>query len=294
MTAGIPLKNQQLISQLYVKPNKEKITPSYINSILVPNYLHQADVLYLPEDPSGYKYLLTVIDVHNSLCGAFPLKNMTAPTIIDGLENIYKLRLLSFPTILQVDNQFDNQSINTWAKRRNVRLKFIVPHRHRQNAHVERLNQEFGEIFFKIMLDKEITNGVRNTEWVRYYRDVVDYHNNKILPRLPPDRKKPIRNPNDIEIKFNRNSNYIIKSGTVVRRLLDAPVEYLGNRLQGKFRKTDIRWSKDFYRVIDVITVPRNPPLYQIMNITENKLVRALFTNEQLQIVPRNSLPNNI
>ena len=44
--------------------------------------------------------------------------------------------------------------------------------------------------------------------------------------------------------------------------------------------------STELYRVIDVITVPRNPPLYQIRNITTNQLVKALFTNEQLQIVP--------
>ena len=90
------------------------------------------------------------------------------------------------------------------------------------------------------MLDKEITSGVRNTEWVKYVKTIVDYHNT-ILPRLSRDRKRPMRNPNDIAIRFNRNSNYLIKSGTVVRRLLDAPVEFLGNRLQGKFRKTDIR-----------------------------------------------------
>jgi len=284
MTAGIPLINQQLIDQLYKASKKERIFPSYKNSILSPNYLHQADVLYLPEDPSGHKYLLTVIDVHNSLAGAYPLKNMNSSSIIDGFENIYGSNLLSYPKVLQVDNQFDNKIIRKWTQDRVIRLKVNLPYRHRQNAYVERLNQKLGEILFKVMLDREITTGIQNKEWVRYYRTIIDYHNNRIIPTLTPQRRRPLRNQEDTAIKFSRDSNYIIRNGTIVRRLLDSPVEYLGNRLHGKFRKTDIRWSKEHYRVIGSIMVPGNPPLYKIVD-ADDQPVRALFTNEQLQIV---------
>jgi len=286
MTAGIPLRNQQLIDQLYHPPTKERIFPSYRNSIISPNYLHQADVLYLPEDPSGYKYLLTVIDVHNSLAGAYPLKDMNSSTIINGFEEIYGTyhRLLSYPKVLQVDNQFDNRFIQKWARDRVIRLKVNLPYRSRQNAHVERLNQEIGEILFKIMLDEEISTGRQSKEWVRYYQTIIDYHNNIIIPTLTRG-KRPMRNPEDTVIKFNKKSKYIIRNGSVVRRLLDSPVEYLGNRLSGRFRKTDIKWSKELYIVIETIMIPGNPPLYKIMSQTDRQPVRALFTNEQLQIV---------
>lgn len=287
MTAGIPLRNQDLIDQLYHQPTKERITPSYKHSILIPNYLHQADILYLPEDPTGYKYLLTLIDVHNSLAGAYPLKDMDSKTIINGFEEIYGTyhRLLSYPKVLQVDNQFKNRLFQNWARDRVIRLKVNLPYRSRQNAHIERLNQEIGEILFKIMLDEEITTGRQSKTWIPYYRAIINYHNNRIIETLGPRRERLNIDTTRTAIRFNKDSKYLIKNGTIVRRLLDSPVEYLGKRLHGKFRKTDMKWSRELYTVIETIAIPGNPPLYKIMNITTRLPVRALFTNEQLQII---------
>ena len=283
MTQDIPLRNQRLINQFLQTPRTERIHPSYRNSIMIPDYLHQADILYLPTD-SGYKYLLTLIDVHNSLAGAYPLKNMDSSSLIDALEHVYRIfsDYLRYPKVLQVDNQFNIRPIITWANNNGIKIKPTLPYRHRQNAYVERFNQQMGHVLFKIMLDKEITTNQVSTEWVRYVHALITSHNDKILERLTNRKRpsEPIR-----PIRFNRNSNYIIRNGTFVRRILDYPVDYFGKKLHGDFRKTDIRWSRDLYRVVDTIMVPGNPPLYKIID-SDSKPVKALYTNEQLQIVP--------
>ena len=168
------LANRELINQLYKRPIKESKFPSYRNGIMVPNFLHQVDVLYLPTDPSGFKYLLTIIDVHNSLVGAYPMKFMKTESIIRALNHIYEnSRYLRYPKILQGDNQFKIKEIKEWAKEKKVQMKFTLPNRHRQNAHVERFNQEIGLDLFKLMLDKEITTGRTSKEWVKFMMELL-------------------------------------------------------------------------------------------------------------------------
>jgi len=128
------------------------------------------------------------------------------------------------------------------------------------------------------MLDREITSGKPNTVWVKHVEKLVKTYNDR--------RDTSIRElPTDTEVKFNTKSQYIIANGTRVRRKLDAPIDYFGERLHGRFRKTDIRWSKELYIVVESILVPGNPPLYKIANFKTKDIVNALYTNEQLQIV---------
>jgi hypothetical protein len=199
-------RNKEIVGQLMKKPMKEHIYPSWKNSIMEPNYLHQVDILYLPTDPSGYKYLLTIIDVHNSLVGAYPLKFMSTTSIINGLNKIYdNSDYLDYPKILQGDNQFKNKFIKNWANDNDITMKFTLPDRHRQNGHVERFNQEMGEMLFKIMLDKEISTGKVSKEWVKYYGLIVNGHNNRVLEGLYRTTLKRTNINTNPEVKFNKN-----------------------------------------------------------------------------------------
>ena len=54
--------------------DKQDDIPHIKINITDPNYLQQADILYLPTSQFGYKYALVVVDVATSKMDAIPLK----------------------------------------------------------------------------------------------------------------------------------------------------------------------------------------------------------------------------
>ena len=87
------------------KGDKKDDIPQIKNNISDPNYLQQADILYLPTSQFAYKYALVVVDVATSKMDAIPLKNKTPQDIITALKKVYITHnILEFPYILQFDN----------------------------------------------------------------------------------------------------------------------------------------------------------------------------------------------
>ena len=59
----------------------------------------------------------------------------------------------------------------------------------------------------------------------------------------------------------DKNTCNIYDIGTKVRVKLDNPI---GNKLHGKFRNSDIRFSKEVHTITDIILSPHQPPLYEL------------------------------
>lgn len=55
--------------------------------VAAPDAVHQADVLFLPND-DGYKYLLVVVDVATRLTDAYPMKFKNQQSVIKGFTNL--------------------------------------------------------------------------------------------------------------------------------------------------------------------------------------------------------------
>ena len=67
------------------------------------NQMHQADLLYLPDDnQSTYKYALNVIDVASCLKASRPLKTRKASKVAEMLRSIYKKSPLRYPNKFHV------------------------------------------------------------------------------------------------------------------------------------------------------------------------------------------------
>lgn len=278
------LKNKELIKQLYKKPPQEKTYPHI--QILAPNILQEIDVLYLQEDPKGFKYLLTIIDVHNSLCGAYALKTLTMKEIIPKLQEIYDNSMyLSYPRCLQGDSEFNTREMKKWCKDRDINLKITEPGESRQNAHIERLNQTLGELLWVIEVDAEIESGKPNTEWHKYYKDLINELNERRAKQLDKNYQRPEREMKDEPI-IDKNNNYIIENGTKVRMKLEYPETIHGEKLNGVFRKTDHRWRyTPTYEVVESYLMPNNPILYKIKNTKTGKILREKYTAQRLQII---------
>jgi hypothetical protein len=276
------LKHEKEIKKMYQQPKKEKVFP-HLN-ILMPNTFHEIDVLYFTND-DGYKYILTIIDVHNSLCDARALQNNNMEDILHALQDIYdKSPYFLYPEILQADGQFNNREMKKWCKEREIKLKITEPYMSRQNAHIERLNQTLGTILWKRQVDRELETGQKNTEWRKDYKNVIDYLNNKRLKYLDKNFKRKIEKKEDNDIIITKTNNDILNKDDKVYLILPYPEDTFGSRLQGNFRKTDPKWDiKKIYTVNNTYLIPNSVPLYEIK--LGDKIIKHLKTREQLQRV---------
>ena len=291
------MENEEDIEALYKKPTKEIIYPhAYITD---KNILHMIDILYLPED-KGFKYLLVVVDCNNKLCDGRPLKSLEMDEIIINLDDIYKKsKYLKRPETLQADNQFKTKKFIDYcengvvhskygsSKKNNraqfIKLKISLPYRHRQQSIIERLNQTLGIMIFLKQADDEVKKGVNNTKWVDCIHSIIDFINKYKMKYLDVDYVKKIEIPDDFV--FNSKTRYIIADGVIVKVLLDQPEDIEGRKLQGKHRATDRYWTTDNYKVLNSYLFPGNPPLYKVQNLRTKEIPKALYTNEQLNIL---------
>ena len=95
---------KQALWQIYLPAPKRTPRPRF--DVVVPNDVHQADLLFLPRDRVGtrtYKYALTVVDVASRFKAAEPLATKEAKEVVDALSRIYRRGPLKWPKLLQVD-----------------------------------------------------------------------------------------------------------------------------------------------------------------------------------------------
>lgn len=264
------MNKDDIIKQLYKRQPKE-IPPNH-KEIYKANFEHQIDILYVPQDKT-YKYILTIIDVNNSLCDARPLTNQTTKQIIDKLEDIYnKSKYLKYPFKIQADNQFENHLFKEWCDSHNILLSIGEPYRSRQQAHVERLNETLGEKIFKNQLRKEIETNKTSKEWVKYLPTIIKELNEKRLKYVDED----LNNINKMKEKPPKvsDNDYYIPLGSICRLKLEHPIDYVNEKvLPGNFRKVDVKWTRKIYKVIDLMIVPNNPILYKVIEITNPNVI---------------------
>ena len=264
------MNKDDIIKQLYKRQPKE-IPPNH-KEIYKANFEHQIDILYVPQDKT-YKYILTIIDVNNSLCDARGLTNQTTKQIIDKLEDIYnKSKYLKYPFKIQADNQFQNHLFKEWCDSHNIMLSISEPYRSRQQSYVERLNQTIGERIFKKQLEKEIQTNKVSKEWVKYLPTIIKELNEKRLNYVDKDLNN-VNKQKEKEPKI-KDTDYYIPIGSIVRVKLEHPIDYVDEKvLPGPFRKVDLKWSRKLYKVIDTFILPNNPMLYKVIEIKNPEVI---------------------
>ena len=85
-----------LLDNLYKKPKLDKGLNRPRFQPRPANLIHQADLLYLPND-DGYKYALVVVDVGTRKTDAEPIKSHSASDVVAAFKKIYKRKILKLP-----------------------------------------------------------------------------------------------------------------------------------------------------------------------------------------------------
>jgi hypothetical protein len=283
------VKNTE-ISKLYQRPIKETNDNMPKFQILEPNYLQNADTLYLPEDTykgKKYKYLLVVTDAYNKRMDAEPYTNLKQDSheVLDALKKIYKRGIVKYPKILVFDNGNENGDIylKKYLHEHKINMRFMQAGRYRQIASVKASKRKLASVLFRFMANEELLTGEVSRNWVQEVPDLVEAINEN-LP--PPNTEIPEKL---LSTKF---SGKMLPIGARVRVLLDRPRDTVkGNLMSGNFRSTDIRWDPNVRRIENILLKPGQVPLYLVSDDGDKLVAR---TKNQLQLVKRNERPPDI
>jgi hypothetical protein len=272
--------NIQTVKDLTKPADRKKETkPSFRNNPSYPaGVFHQIDLLYLPEDVSGDKYLLVIADIGSPACDVKPLANRDATTALKAIDYIYKnSKYLKPPNFIHVDAGTEFTSlVEEYPKRKPpIGVRVAAVGRHSQQSIVESLNRSIGEAILKIQLNNALATDEPDSEqrdWLDYIPDILELLNSR---EKKPAPKLPKGNP-VVKCKGDECITFMI--GDKVRVLLDHPQTTFGKRLYGTFRSGDIKWSVKPYVIDNIFLLPNTVIRYSVKGNNDNT-----FSKFQLQ-----------
>ena len=267
--------NTNIVEELFKKPKKDKGENATHFHTYLPNQVHQADLLFLPDD-DGFKYALVVVDIGTRKTDAEPIKDKSNDTVLKAFQKIYKRSVLKLPKQLEVDSGTEFKgTVKQYFESQGVKVRVGKPHRHRQLGMVERRNQIIGRALFKRMIEEELLTGHPSNQWTDELKKVLKDMNVK------PSKMK-IPKATDVYPCTN-NEGTILDEGTKVRVALEAPIDVVsGKRLHGKFRDQDIKWEVKPREIKQVIIEPGKPIMYLVSNDDNGIDHRQAYTKNQL------------
>jgi hypothetical protein len=258
--------------------------PHIYNNIKGDDFVQQADLLFLPTDKFGYRYILVVVDVSSRLCDAEPIKNKTAQAVLTAFKKIYERKIINLPIRIKCDSGTEFKGITKeYFEDNNVHILYGLPNRHRQQSLVEKKNAEIGGIISQFQAKKELkTKKVVKAGWVEGLPDLItkiNEHSSKLIK----NQKKPIDFDNG-PILYTKYSQDLLLLHQHVRKILDYPISAgIDTRQHGGFRKGDIRFSKEKYEIEKIILNPNLPVMYQVNKLGTHDIdTRVAYTKSQL------------
>ena len=271
LAQDLGFNKEEKILKISKDPNKDS-SPNRVHvPVLKLNVQQQADVLYLPADKNGFKYVLVVAD-YNRKIGAYPLKTLNGEEIVKAFKEIYKNDGLTPPAIIQFDNgpEFKNKNVVDYFKSKNSSIKYTKPYRSRQNGLVENINFIIGKLVGVYQNKGMLKN--KQFKWVDLLPDIVRVYNKSQENIKPPDKME--------YPKCKGDACELLKVDDKVRIPLEHPVHPKTGEPYPtkKFRSNDIRYDPKVYEIENVILKPNTPPLYMV-----NQKDRVAYTKKQIE-----------
>ena len=235
----------------------------------------QADLVDMQEfsqQNSGYKYILTVIDIFSKYAWAIPLKDKSGKSVLNAFKKIFKHRV---PTKIQTDKgkEFVNKYVQNVLKENMIHF-FTSKNPDIKCAVIERFNRTLKTKMFKYFT----ANGTRKyidviNEFLESYNS--SYHRTIKMRPIDVTRDKEeiiFKNTygynNLTDYLKNRYKNSYIKTGDVVRTRYKL----------GPFDKSYYPlWKDNIYEVTDV-KKEINKPLHTIKDELNTGLTKALLS----------------
>ena len=253
----------------------------------MPNQVHQADLLFLPDD-DGYKYALVVVDDATRITDAEPIKAKTAADVLEGLKTIYQRSILKLPKKIEVDPGTEFKGVVAkWFEDQHILVRVGKTGRHRMQALVERRNQIIGTAIHKRQAAEELLTGEPAKEWIDDLPKIIKAMNKKTKGQKL--EKLANKLPDEPTCEPKSDARHLLTQGDKVRVILERPEAVQGEKLHGKFRSSDIRWSEKPRTIRLVLLKPKQPPMYLLDGPSgPHKVELVAYTKAQLQLIQPN------
>ena len=224
-----------------------------------PNRIHQADLLFLPND-RGFKYALCVVDVASRFKAARPLRNKTAAGVARQLDDIYGGSTpLKWPTTMMVDDGAEFKgAVTALLQKHGVAIRRAQPGHHRSQAFVESFHRWLAQRLFRAQYQKELTTGKDNREWVAALPVVVADMNatkTRLTGIAPAEAIKMTRVPL-LDRKVPGEVPLPVGTMVFIATNEEDPKD------KGRRRATDPWWTHKPYPILRRVTEPGQPILY--------------------------------
>ena len=169
--------SKQAFWQVHLPPPKLIDRPHY--EVMIPNEMHQFDLLYMPSDTYGdkSKYILSGIDVASRYKVVRTLRTKQAKDVADTIADIYKVSPLTYPKIFQCDNGSEFKAeVTKLLEKHKVRIqRETTKYKHTHTAFVEALNKILAEQLFKVQDVQELNHPEKvSSTWVKHLCELVD------------------------------------------------------------------------------------------------------------------------
>jgi hypothetical protein len=246
------------------------------NVPLIEDYNYSCDLLLLPTDKKGFKYLFVIVDIGNDEFDMEPMKSKTGKSSLLAMETIFKRKYLNKPksSISTDDGGEFKDEFHKYLVANKIYHKVAIAGRHSQQSSVESLNKQLGYLFNLYMNMKEKELGTVYREWT----DIID----TIRIELNKLRKKP----NQSISKHNYpliNTDVLpkFKIGDVVYYNSEFPLNALGKKQPtNSFRQGDYRYNVAPKKIKFVLNYAGNIPYRYVLEGLSN----VSYTENQLMI----------
>jgi hypothetical protein len=209
-------------------------------------YNYQAVLLILPPTKSGYRYLLTMVDLWSNHVDFEPMKNKEAITTLQAMKEIFKRDYLKKPVAsvkTDAGSEFKGP-FEQYLFDNNFLHLVTLPDRHKQLGNVENLNKILGKILMTYLTHKSYELDKDYNEWI----DIIEVLRDKINEMKNHPKNMDPREYIPPDISKNKPK---YKVGDMVYRRLEVPKDRFGNKyMNAKFRAGDNRFETNEPRKI--------------------------------------------
>ena len=146
-------------------------------------------------------------------------------------------------------------------------------------SYPEGANKTIGKAIALRQGAQELKLDSKSTEWLSDLSRIVKAFNEEVEETEPSDQEK-LKEVLDKPPQCSGRSCVLLDKGTKVRVALNRPTAIVkGQKLTGKFRAGDVRWSREVHKIDKVIVKPGSAPLYRVTGIGNQ-----LFTRGKLMV----------
>jgi hypothetical protein len=291
--------DETFTKQRITKPKQDEWNSIKNNIPLKEDYNFMADVLHLPTDKKGFKYLFVIVDLATDDFDMEPMKLLDQDTTLAALKNCLKRKYIKIDkntyTVTTDGAQEFAGKFHQWLWDKNIFHRTGLGYRHEQHANVESLNKQLGRVFNGYMNAKEEATGKVYREWtdiVAKLRIDLNKFRKKILPKDPVYKTVDLTEEKKAQIKDKKTGEVTdityydkvkppkFKVGDIVHRILQVPKNALGkNQPTTNFRAGDYYLEKEGRQITQILYMS-DKPLYRYLLAGIKK---ASFTDNELR-----------